>query len=176
MLHRGAKALIALTDAHQLVRATDESDMAMPGGDQFFGGDPPALDVIGKHFRYLTAGNIFIQQDNAFVTLDFFAQQAVIRAVGGEQQAVDLAGIQPADKLTLFFRVIAGDTQHQAVTAGRSGLFGGIGQFGKEGVGNIGEHQAERFAAAFAKTACQAIAAIVQFANGGFNAIDGVLR
>ena len=35
---------------------------------------------------------------------------------------------------------------------------------------------AERFAAAFAKTACQAIAAIVQFANGGFDAIDGVLR
>ena len=176
MLHRGAKALIALADAHQLVRATDESDMAMPGGDQFFGGDPPALDVIGKHFRYLTAGNIFIQQDNPFVTLDFLAQQAIIGAVGGEQQTVDLAGIQPANELALFFRVVAGDTQHQAVAAGRSSLFGSVGQFGKEGVGNIGKHQAKRFAAAFAKTACQAIAAIVQFANGGFDAVDGVLR
>ena len=176
LLHRGAKTLIALTDAHQFVRAADESDMTMPGGDQFFGGDAPALNVISKHFWNLTPGNIFIQQDNAFVTLDLLAQQAVIGAVCGEQQAVYLAGIQPADELALFFRVVAGDTQHQAVAAGRSGLFGSVGQLGKEGVGNVGEHQAKRLAAAFAQTARQAIPAIVQFANGGFDTVDGVLR
>lgn len=63
--------------------------MAMPGGDQFFGRNPPALDVIGKDFRNLTAGNVLIQQHNAFVALNLFAQQAVIGAVGGEQQTID---------------------------------------------------------------------------------------
>ncbi len=79
------------------------------------------------------------------MTLDFLAQQAIIGAVGGEQQTVDLAGIQPANELALFFRVVAGDTQHQAVAAGRSGLFGCVGQFGKEGVGNIREAPGQAF-------------------------------
>lgn len=148
----------------------------MPGGDQLFRGNSPALDVIGKDLRHLAAGNILIQQNDALVTLNLFTQQAVIGAVGGEQQAVNLAGIQPANELALFFRVVAGDAQHQAVAAGRSGLLGGVGQFGEEGVGDIGEDQTEGFAAPFAKAACQAVSAIVQLADRRFNAVDSFLR
>ena len=69
------------------------------------------------------------------MTLDFLAQQAIIGAVGGEQQTVDLAGIQPANELALFFRVVAGDTQHQAVAALKTATFNAAHQLRIEGIG-----------------------------------------
>lgn len=149
--------------------------MVMFGGDQFFGGDLFVLDVIGKYFWYFIVGNIFIQQDNVFVMLDFFVQQVVIGVVGGEQQIVDLVGIQLVNELVFFFWVVVGDIQYQVVVVGRSGFFGSVGQFGKEGVGNIGKYQVKCFVVVFVKMVCQVIVVIVQFVNGGFDVVDGVL-
>ncbi len=57
------------------------------------------------------------------MTLDFLAQQAIIGAVGGEQQTVDAAGIQPANELALFFGLLQ-VIHTPAVAALASGLFG----------------------------------------------------
>ncbi len=79
------------------------------------------------------------------MTLDLLAQQAVIGAVGGEQQTVDWQVSSQRMNWHSFSGLLRVIHSTEAVAAGRSGLFGSVGQFGKEGVGNIGKHRGQAF-------------------------------
>ena len=165
-VERAPIAFVALAHGEERLRPGDMGDSRMAGVDQMPGGQIAALAIVDEYPRHIDAWHVLVDQHDVAALADQLPERAVVGTVGCEDQAVEMAGIEPAQIERFTFETVARDAQREAEAAFRGGFFDGVGELGKKRIGDIGHREADRFAAAEAQTSREAVLPIVECDHG----------
>jgi len=125
-----------------------------------------ALFIVREHLRDVGTLDILVDEDDAGRFVDGADQGTVVGVIGREQQAVDEVAAQPVQVVDLALRLVERGTQHDAASPGVGRRLDRCGQPRKEGVGDLGQQQADGVGLAATETARLGMGSVAQRRHG----------
>ena len=170
----GEGILVALlaADAGGERRAGDVGDAAASALDQVAGGEAADGFIVGADIGCVGIGEAAVDQDVGHAAgFDAFEEaEGRGRLGGGEQQAIHLAGQQAVHFAGLDGAIFFGVADHDVVAERADGGGDALGDFGEEGVHQVGHDQADHEGAARGQTARHPVGLVVEFLDAGQHA------
>jgi hypothetical protein len=151
------------------------SDAAAPAVDQVAGGEAADGFIVGADIGSAGPGEAPVDQDVGYAArFDAFKEAERRRRLGrGEQQAIHLACQQAVHFAALHRAILLGIADHDVVAERADGGGDALGDFGEEGMHQVGNDQADHKGAARGQTARHPVGLVVEFLDAGQHTATG---
>lgn len=145
--------------------SADEADLGVAEGDEVADGLFHAVAVV-DHDGVLGEGLLGdVDEDHGDVAGGEVAEDGVFDAEGHDGDAVDVA-LDEATEAVLDLGVVVGGADEELVVALDGGLFEALDELGEEGVGDVGDEEADESAASGDEGAGLGVGEVVELADG----------
>ena len=149
----------------EMKRTGDESDISVAQSAKVLYALPDAVVIV--HFEHADAGAFWadVDEDEWNISFGKLIEQRRFDAEGHDGYAVDLALNHAADALVHAVGVVVGRTDQDLVAVLNGDVFEALKEFGKEGVGDLGDDEAEYLAASGDESSSLGVGEVVEFAD-----------
>ena len=161
-----AEALQAAGTGAGRAGAGDDRDVTMTELEQVPAGEVASVVVVHQYLRHGQIAQLTVDDHRGRAGLDQLAQVLRGLAGGDQQQPVDLLGQEHVEVGRLLAPVAVGVADDGAVAGLVHVVLEAAGEIAEEGVGDVGQDDADGMGAAPAHRACQRVGPIAQLVDG----------